>query len=181
MNTILLQFAVATEGVEEAGLFGSLGIDWTLLLMQTIAFLVLLAILRKWVYPPLLAMLDKRDKLLRDSTEAAVSAKKEAENAEKKTAALLKKARAEAGDIVATAREEATSVVEAAQKKATDKAEALVAAARDDIAKEVESARVLLHNETLNLVAEATGTVLGVKIDGKTDSKLIEKALKEAR
>ena len=62
-----------------------------------------------------------------------------------------------------------------------DKAEALVAAARDDIAKEVESARVLLHNETLNLVAEATGTVLGAKIDGKTDSKLIEKALKEAR
>ena len=181
MNTILLQFAVATEGVEEAGLFGSLGIDWTLLLMQTIAFLVLLAILRKWVYPPLLAMLDKGDKLLRDSTEAAVSAKKEAENAEKKTAALLKKARAEAGDIVATAREEATSVVEAAQKKATDKAEALVAAARDDIVKEIASARVLLHNETLDLVAEATGAVLGAKIDGKADSKLIEKALKEAR
>lgn len=91
MNTILLQFAVATEGVEEAGLFGSLGIDWTLLLMQTIAFLVLLAILRKWVYPPLLAMLDKRDKLLRDSTEAAVSAKKRQKTPRKKLLPCSKK------------------------------------------------------------------------------------------
>ncbi len=181
MNIGITQFAMATEGAEEAGLFSSLGIDWTLLLMQTIAFLILLAILRKWVYPPLLAMLDKRDKLLRESTEAAVSAKKEAEAAEGKTVALLKQARAEASDIVATAREEATNVVEAAQKKAIDKAEALVASAREDITKEVESARVLLHNETLDLVAEATGTVLGAKIDAKTDGKLIEKALKEAK
>ena len=180
MNIGITYIAIAAEGADQADLFGSLGIDWTLLLLQTIAFLILLAILRKWVYPPLLATLDRREKLIRESTEIALSAKKEAENAEKKTAALLKKARAEASDIVATAREEASSVVETAHQKAADKAEALVASAQNDIAKEVESARKLLHNETLDLVAEATGVVLGKKVDAKADALLIEKAIKEA-
>jgi hypothetical protein len=38
-----------------------------------------------------------------------------------------------------------------------------------------------LHNETLQLVAEATGTLVNEKLDAKKDGKLIEKALKEAR
>ena len=181
VNYFLVQFAVSSETTEKAGLFESLGIDWMLVLVQTIAFLVLLIILKKFVYPPLVKMLDKRDNLLRESAEAAQTAKDQAESAEKKTADLLEKARQEAGDIVASAREEATSVVESAQAKATDKAEALVASARDDIAKEVESARKLLQNETLGLVAQATETVIGEKINDKTDTALIEKAIKEAK
>ena len=69
MEKILTQFAVAETGKPD--LFGSLGIDWRMLAMQLVAFLILLFILRKWVYPPLVAMLDKRDANLRESAEAA--------------------------------------------------------------------------------------------------------------
>ena len=63
METILTQFASAeAHAAEKADLFSSLGIDWKLLILQTVAFLILLVILRKWVYPPLAAMLDKREK-----------------------------------------------------------------------------------------------------------------------
>lgn len=179
MEYILTQFA-NTSG-EQADLFSSLGIHWQMLALQVIAFLILLAILKKWVYPPLVSMLDRRDELIRISVEAAEEAKKEAEAAEEKTADLLKTARKEAAEIVATAREEASSVVEAASKKAVDKADALVAAARDDIAREVEMAKKELYSETLGLVADATGLVLKQKIDNKTDAKLIEQAIKEAR
>ena len=152
MQTVGIQFATASAA--QPGLFGSLGIDWKLLLLQTIAFLILLAILRKVVYPPLIAALDKRDKDLRDSAEAAESARQTADATEKMTAELMRKARAEASDIVA--------------------------AARDDIAKEVATARQQLHDQTLELVTEATGTVLRQKITSKTDARLIADAIKEA-
>ena len=54
METILTQFASAeAHAAEKADLFSSLGIDWKLLILQTVAFLILLVIIRKWVYPPL--------------------------------------------------------------------------------------------------------------------------------
>lgn len=179
MEYILTQFA--NTSVEQADLFGSLGIDWRTLLLQTLAFLILLVILKKWVYPPLVAMLDRHDANMRESAEAAQVVKKEAQAAEEKTVKLLREARKEAADIVATARTEATEVVELAHKKAIDRADALVETARGEIVKEVESAKKALHNETLELVAEATGVVLKKKINTKVDAKLIEQAMKEVR
>lgn len=179
MKYILTQFA-NTSG-DQSDLFGSLGIDWRTLLLQILAFLLLLAILKKWVYPPLVAMLDRHDADMRESAEAAQVIKNEAQVAEEKTAKLLREARKEAADIVATARTEATEVVELAHKKALDRADALVETARGEISKEVESAKKTLHNETLNLVAEATSVVLQEKIDTKANAELIERAVKEAR
>ena len=173
METILTQFASAeAHAAEKADLFSSLGIDWKLLILQTVAFLILLVILRKWVYPPLATMLDKREKDMRAAEKAAQSARDNADKAEKMTNELMRKARAEASDIVAAAREEAAS--------ATAKSETIVSAAQAEIAKEVEQAKKALHNETLELVAEATGKVLGEKLDAKKDAKLISTALKEA-
>ena len=59
MNQLLIQLASAPA--EKSDLFSSIGIDWKLLALQTVAFLVLLWILKKWVYPPIAAMLDKRE------------------------------------------------------------------------------------------------------------------------
>lgn len=178
MKYILLQFANASGG--ESDLFGSLGINWKMLLLQLVAFLILLAILKKWVYPPLVTMLDKRDAQIRESAELAQSAKKEAEAAGEKTAKLLKEARKEATDIVTTARDEATNIVETAHTKAADRANALIETARGEITSEVEAAKKALYNETLELVAEATGTILKEKVDTKADAALIEQAVKEA-
>lgn len=180
METILTQFASAeAHAAEKADLFSSLGIDWKLLILQTVAFLILLVILRKWVYPPLAAMLDKREKDMRTAEKAAQSARDNADKAEKMTNELMRKARAEASDIVAAAHEEAASVVEQAAAKATAKSETIVSAAQAEIAKEVEQVKKALHNETLELVAEATGKVLNEKVDAKTDATLIATAVKE--
>lgn len=182
METVLTQFAAAeAHGAGKADLFSSLGIDWKLLVLQTIAFLILLVILRKWVYPPLVAMLEQREKDMRAADKAAKSARENADKAEKMTNELMRKARAEAQEIVASARTEAAAVVEEASQKAAAKSEAIVKAAQDDIAKEVASARQALHNDTLELVAEATGTVLGQKVDARADAKVIAAAVKEAR
>ncbi len=182
MERLVTQFANAeAHAAEKADLFGSLGIDWKLLILQSVAFLILLFVLSKWVYPPLAAMLDKREKDLRTAEKAAKSARENADKTEKMINASMRKARAEARDIVASARNEAAEIVEAAAKKAEARAEGIIEAARTEIAGEVAAARQALHNETLQLVAEATGTLVNEKLDAKKDGKLIEKALKEAR
>ena len=178
MEKILTQFANSGAS-EKAGLFDSLGIDWALLAFQTVAFLILLFVLRKFVYPPMMEMLVKREKDLKAADAAAKSAKENADRAEEMTAEMMRKARAQASDIVASAREEATEVVEEAAK-ATAKSEALIKEAHNTIAQEIENAKKDLHNSTLELVAEATGKVLGEKIDAKKDTKLISEALEEA-
>lgn len=177
MEKIILQFAT-TEVAEDANLFTSIGIDWKLLLLQVIAFLILLAVLKKWVYPPLVAMLDKREAAIKASLESADEARRVAENAESEIATMLKDAKREAAEIVATAKTEASSLVDAAEQKSKKKAEALVAAAKTDIDNEVKAARTQLHNEMVGLVSLATEKVVGDTMTDAIDSKLIESALK---
>jgi hypothetical protein len=57
----------------------------------------------------------------------------------------------------------------------------LIKEAHNTIAQEIENAKKDLHNSTLELVAEATGKVLGEKIDAKKDTKLISESLEEAK
>ena len=82
MGEFLTLFASATAEESSGGIFGSLGIDWKILILQMIAFGILVFILSKWVYPPILAMLDRRDKLIDDSVKAAKEASKQSEKAD---------------------------------------------------------------------------------------------------
>ena len=180
MKNILLQFA-STAPSDGGDMFSSLGIDWKLLILQSVAFLILLFILKKFVYPPLVAMLDKHDETVRASQKAAEEAKKHAEEAEEKTADLLKDARKEAADMLASARDEATELVEDAHKKASAKADAMMNSARDEITKEISKAKQDLQSETLDLVALATAKVLDEKVDSKKDGSLISKSIEELK
>lgn len=179
MDTVVRQFG--TTATDNSDLFGSLGINWTLLGLQTLAFLLLLFILKRFVYPPLLAMLDKRDEAVRASADAAMEAEKHAAEAEARTAELLDEAKREASEIVATAKEEASNTAEDIARKAEAKAQTMLSSARDELAKDVASAKKALASETIGLVAEASGRLLGGKIDATKDAELIAGALKESK
>lgn len=182
MENILLTFAT-TEGASDtkSDLFSSLGIDWQLLILQIIAFLVLLAILKKLVYPSLVAMLDKHDDSIRASADAAISAERHAAKAEEETAKLLDEAKQEANDIVTTAREEADQLISEAHKKAENQSETMIKTAKSEIEKEILEAKKALRNETLDLVVLASSKVLGEKIDTEKDQVLITKAIEEIK
>ena len=179
-SKILTIMAAEATGHENPGFFEALGIDWKLLVLQTIAFLVLLWFLGKFVYPPLTRMLEKREETIEAGVKAAQEAEKKADDAKAEVAKLLKEARREASDIVSTAKEEATAVVEASDTKAKARAEQIVADAHDQIEKDVAAAKKALHNETLSLVAEATEKVVGKTVTAKVDDKIIADAVKEA-
>lgn len=176
MQGILTQFAEAEA--EGGDLFGTLGIDWTALLLQTISFIILVFILAKWIYPPIAAMLDRHDKKIEDAMQAAEEAKKHASDSEAKTAALLEQARTDAAEIVEAAKTESAEILAKAEEDAAARTEAMLANARADLERDVEQARAALRGEMVELVALATEKVIDTKIDAQ-DEKIINSVLKE--
>jgi F-type H+-transporting ATPase subunit b len=175
---IARQFAAAPQVASE-GIFSALGINWMMLIFQIVAFLILVWLLGKFVYPWLLKSVDERQAKIDAAVKAASEAQKSATDAEERVQALLKDAQGEAADIVATAKAESAAAIAAAEDKAKKRAEQIVADAKDDIAKEIVAAKKALHDETLHLVALATGKVVGKVMDGKLDDAIIKDALKE--
>jgi F-type H+-transporting ATPase subunit b len=176
----LLASAEAGEA-ESGGIFGALGIDWKTLILQAIAFLVLVFILTKWVYPPILKMLDRRQKLIDDSVTAAKETAAKAEKAGAEIAKQLKEARTEADEIVAAARQQSEQMLLTAEEESIKRAEATVASARQQLQRDVEAARQTLREETVELVALATGKITRDKLTGAVDEKLIKEVIKKAK
>jgi F-type H+-transporting ATPase subunit b len=182
MQEILTNMASAgTAETVEKDFFSVLGIDWQLLIIQTVAFLVLLWFLAKFVYPPLTRMLEKRDEAIEAGVRAASEAEKKAASAQEETAKLLKKARKEASEIVATAKDEAAATAASADAKAKERTERLIADAHAQVEKDVVAARKALHNETIELVAMATEKVIGKTINAKVDGDIIASSVKDVR
>ncbi len=169
-----------TETAGSSDLLGSLGIDWKMLVLQSIAFLALLFLLSKFVYPVLLKNIEKREKLIEDSMNAAREAEKNAQETEDKVAKLMKQARTQADEVISGAKTEATALVEAAEQKSRERAERIVKDAHEQIAKDVVEAQKVLQRETLNLVVAATEKVVGKTVTGPVDKKVVDAALKEA-
>lgn len=168
---------------EAAGgnMFTSLGIDWKMLIFQSVAFLILVWIMAKWVLPPLLKAVDNRQKAIEDSTKAAEQAREKAEKAEANVEDALKDARKEAADIVTTAKTEASQIAETADAKAKERAERIVAEAHEGIQKDILAARKTLEKDTLNFVKKAAGLTVAGVADSKIDTAIVKKSVEEAK
>ena len=179
LQTMIVASTEAAHDAASPGLLQALGIDGKLLIEQALAFLILVAILGKFVYPALMKAIDTR----RDQIEAGQKEAKEAAealtNAEAKVDDMLAAARKEADDIIARSHKEAGAMVAEAEEKAKTRAEQIVKDARSQLETEVSKARQMLKRDTIKLVAEATEKVVKEKLDDKKDASLIREALGE--
>jgi F-type H+-transporting ATPase subunit b len=175
MTYPLQQFAESSSG----DVFSALGIDGQMLLIQGAAFLVLIFVLAKWVFPVLMKAVDDRQEAIEAAGKAAEAAEAKAEQAQEDVANALKEARTEAKDIVATAKDEATAMIADSEAKAKSRADKIVKDAHDQLEKDVIAARKTLHNDTLELVALATEKVVGKTVNKDIDKKIIASAVKE--
>lgn len=136
------------------------GLDPRLLLMQGINFLVLLGVLSYFLYRPLLAMLEKREKAIADGVRAAEEAKLDRNAAEEERRSTVAKAIGEADGIVreakVSAQHERDSIVREAraeEKRIKDDAEArakeLARKAEESAREDVARAAVLMAESLL--------------------------------
>lgn len=172
-------FASAAAPEESVDLMSALGIDLALLVQQGLAFLVLVFVLAKFVYPVLIKSVEGR----REQIEAGMKEAKEAEEklakAEDKISGMLADARAEADSIIARSRQEASRQVAEAEDKAKERTRQIVADAHTQLESDVRKARESLKQETVELVALATERIVKEKLDTSKDIQLIDRALKE--
>lgn len=105
-------------------ILSTLGIDWTLLLAQMVNFGIVLFVLQRFVYKPLLATIDKRRALAQQTVDGAAHMQRELDNLEVLRDAKLRQADADAGAIIQRAKTEAetlrTGIVDAARRQAAD-------------------------------------------------------------
>lgn len=172
--------AAATETAEEsAGLFQALGIDVKLLVEQSLAFLILVLVLAKWVYPALIKAVDNRRATIEASLQEAKQSQEASEKAQEQVAELLEQARKDADEVLARTHQEAAGIISEAEDKAKARAEQIVADARTQLDADVRKAREALKAETVKLVAIATERVIGEKLDTSKDAGSIAAALQE--
>jgi F-type H+-transporting ATPase subunit b len=175
-------FAETAAAPEASGsLLSALGIDWRLLILQIVAFLILVFLLGKFVYPWLMKQVDERQVAIEAAAKAATEAQASAAESKDRVTELLAEARSQAADIVSTAKLEAAQMLSASEERARSTAEKIAADAQANVKKSIETAKRELHDETLELIALATEKVIHTKLDKKADDALIVSALKELK
>jgi F-type H+-transporting ATPase subunit b len=173
-------FTNFAEAEASGGLLGALGIDGRLFVTQLIAFLVLLFILKKWVFPPIIRSIDKRQESIDLTVREAAEARAALEKAESKAGDILAEARKEAEAVLARTQEEAQRAISESEAKAKERAEQIVADARTQLDSDVKKARAILKKDAVQLVAVATEQIVAEKIDTTKDKALIERSLEKA-
>ncbi len=158
-------------------LISKLGIDWKLLIAQIVNFLVLLFILYKFAYGPILAMLEKRQKKIEKGLADADEAHKKLAESEEKQKEILKKARGEAKVIVEKAYIQAEKSKSEIAVEAKVQAEKILANAKMEIEREKEKTLGEIKSEIGGLVIAAAEKIVGEKMDGEKDRELIEKSI----
>lgn len=105
------------------------GIDWKLITIQGLNFVVVLFVLYRYAYRPVLALLEKRRSLIETGLKDAELAKEAKERIESERTAILRDARNEGGKIVETLRKQAIDDERAILREAQDKSASLLIAA----------------------------------------------------
>ncbi len=177
----LLNLATAEPETASGGILQALGIDGKLLVEQAIAFLILVFLLSKFVYPVLIKTIDSRKEQLESSAEEARKAEEAASSAEERIEKMLDKARKEADEVVARAHHTAQIASADIEEKAKARAERIAQEAHEQLDRDIEKARKLMRKDMVELVALATEKIVKEKIDSKKDSALIAGAIEENR
>jgi F-type H+-transporting ATPase subunit b len=145
--------------------------------VEVIAFVAMLLILQRWVYPKVIAAAEARQNQIAQALEEAERNRREAAASLEAVAREIADARAQARDILDRAHKAAVLETEEIVRKARQDAEALLQRARAEIAAERDRAIQEIRAQVGTLVVSAAGKVLGQAIDVRTHSRLIEESL----
>jgi len=147
---------------------------WTI-----ITFLVLLGLLAKFAWRPLLEALDNRQSSIRKALDDAQKAKQELQNIHAESAKLLAQARSEAAEIVSRSRSDADRFREEMKQKARDEAAALMRNAERQIEMETSRALQQIRHEAVDLSVGIASKLLQRNVSKEDNERLIEETFKQ--
>jgi len=150
-----------------------------LTLWAAITFLVLLVVLSRFAWGPIVKMLDEREKTIREAIESAKRERAEAERLLVEQKASLAAASREAAELAKRYQQEVETLRQELTAKARKEADDLVAAARKQIVEETSKAATQLRGMVADLAIEAAGKLVKANLDEKSQRQLVEEYLKQ--
>ncbi len=149
------------------------------IIAQALTFAILIWFTAKFVWPPLLAAIEARQKTIADGLADAERAKHDLEMAAKRSADLLREAKEKAGEIVASGEKRASEIIEQAKAQAKVEGDRIVAGAKAEVDQEVFRAKEQLRTQVSAIALAGAGKILGREIDAKAHNDLLDKLAAE--
>ena len=143
------------------------------LIAQILNFLVLLAILAKFAYKPLLKAMDDRHNRIINDLDSAEQTRLDAEALKEQYAEQLAGARQEATEIVNKANQIAQNLHDELVEQARVEQEALLANAKERIEQEKQQALLDIRSEVIKLSTLIAGKIVNQKLNSANDQKLV--------
>jgi F-type H+-transporting ATPase subunit b len=147
---------------------------WTIL-----TFLVLVGLLAKFAWRPLLDALERRQSAIAQSLDDARKARQELERLQQEQAKLMAAARAEAEAIVARSRADAEALREELKQKSRAEAAAIVKNAENQIQLETSRALQQIRQEAVDLSVAIASKILQRTVSKEDNERLIEQTLQQ--
>jgi F-type H+-transporting ATPase subunit b len=156
----------------------ALGLDPWLLIWQGLAFGLLIFLLYRFAYKPILNMLDQRAERIRESIAQAEQIKRDLAEAQRRGEEEMARARQEAQELIGNARAASERTIAAARDEAQRQREKMLEEARAQIINETERAKLELRREVGRLTVLAATRVIGQEL--QTNPALHERLVDEA-
>ena len=144
-----------------------------------INFLVLVAILNKFLYKPLLGMLETRKQEIRNKYDEAEAARSEAVKMKEEYTREMQNARREAQEIITKATKLAEDSKSQILSEARDESAKMIKKAQEEIHLEKEKAKAELRNEVASLAVLAAGKILDRTIQQEDHEKMVREFVNE--
>ena len=147
---------------------------WTIL-----TFLVLVGLLARFAWRPLLQALDSRQAAIAKALEDAQRARQELERLQRESAEMMRQARVEADAIISRSRSDAEALREELKQKSRAEAASIVKTAEKQIQLETARAVQQIRKETIDLSVAIASKILRRQVSKDDHEGLIEETLKQ--
>jgi F-type H+-transporting ATPase subunit b len=172
--TLLLRLAAAAEGGQVEQIARTFGVDWPHFIAQVISFSIVCALLHRFAYRQILAMLAERREQISQGLANAAQIKAELARTESQRQEVLAGAHAEAKRLIEEGRAAAARVQQEETRKAVLAAEDIVTRARDAAAQDRIRMMADLKHEVGRLVVQTTAAVAGRILTPEDQRRLSE-------
>ena len=156
-------------------------IDPGLFIWTIITFLVLLGLLAKFVWKPLVSALQNREDRIKKSLEDAEKAQHELERVQAESEKIVAKARAESQTIISEGKAASANINDEMMAKAKEKANSIVEDAKKQIDLEKDKAISSITSEVVELSLMAAEKLLRRNLSSEDNRSLVEESLKEIK
>ncbi|ANT65984.1 F0F1 ATP synthase subunit B [Prosthecochloris sp. CIB 2401] len=144
-----------------------------LIFWTAITFVIVLLILRKFAWGPIVGALEDREKAIQASIDRAHSAKDEAEAALRKNKELLAKADADADRIIREGKAYGEQLRSEMTAKAQTESNRMIAAAKEEIEQEKRRALDELRNEVADLAVQGAEKIIKANLDADKQKAIV--------